>query len=276
MQENDQDESKSLINIESNRNFNNEIDNISLNSGKRLTIGENRITNYAQKKKKKKIVPAETIHQFILSLTILFIIVTTQVIIPQIVIIFTKNKINYISFFNKSYWVIIILLVIIITISLIVYFLKMEFIHKGANLAIPLFLLYLLTLTLAVTIIAFYSVYLALGVCIIQLAAFATKAILELIECMRSKIHIQLIILSIVVFIGFILYCVIVREEIVGCFIYLIFLMIFCTYATFEFKNMIIEFCDKYRLDYQKDINISIYALSLMNANVDVITCCFK
>ena len=221
-------------------------------------------------------IPQETIHTFTLYLTALFTLSTVQAIIPQIVIIISKNKIDYYSFFSSSYWVLIVLVAVLVGIALTVFFLKKNFLGHQIALSIPLFIVYIMVVTLISTFASFYSVELALGVSICQLIAFASMLLLDLIKQMRDKYHIKLMIEYVIILIGFIVYCCVVKKQIVGCFIYLTFLMLFCTYMIFEFRHMLFEFVNTFKLSCEKEISIMVYAVAMMNSNVDILMCCFK
>ncbi len=201
---------------------------------------------------------------------------TVQAIIPQIVIIISKNKIDYYSFFSSSYWVLIVLVAVLVGIALTVFFLKKNFLGHQIALSIPLFIVYIMVVTLISTFASFYSVELALGVSLCQLIAFASMLLLDLIKQMRDKYHIKLMIEYVIILIGFIVYCCVVKKQIVGCFIYLTFLMLFCTYMIFEFRHMLFEFVNTFKLSCEKEISIMVYAVAMMNSNVDILMCCFK
>lgn len=223
-----------------------------------------------------KKIPKDIIHDFVFNLTLLFTLTTLQLIIPQIVIISSKKKIDYNSFFMNSYWLLLALIIIFLTIILVVFFLKKIFLHNKIGISIPLFIIYIMTITLIFTFVSFYSVELTLGVSIIQLVSFSSLLLLEFITIMRDKHHIKLVIIYSISIIGFTIYCIVVKKQIVGCFIYIVFLMLFCTYAIFEFKHMLIEFVEIFKVSFEREMSIMVYAIAMMNSNIDILMCCFK
>lgn len=223
-----------------------------------------------------KKIPKDIIHDFVFNLNLLFTLTTLQLIIPQIVIISSKQKIDYNSFFMNSYWVLLALIIIFLAIILVVFFLKKIFLHKKIGISISLFIIYIMTITLISTFVSFYSVELTLGVSIIQLVSFSSLLLLEFITIMRDKHHIKLSIMYSISIIGFTVYCIVVKKQIVGCFIYIVFLMLFCTYAIFEFKHMLIEFVEIFKVSFEREMSIMVYAIAMMNSNVDILMCCFK
>ena len=203
-------------------------------------------------------------------LTIFYIVTTFQSILPQIVIISSGGHIDYNDLFYRLWWLFLIFCSIFLTIVLSVYFLKKKIF------TIPIFVAYLFLLVLIYTFVSFYSVALTLSCCIIQFVIFSLILLFNQIQSLKSKPHVQLLIIYTLIGVGFIIYCFIAKENIVGCFIYLILLMVVCMYMIFEFKRMFIDFVNDYKVDYEKDVSLMLCAVAMMNSNIDIFTCVFR
>ncbi len=222
--------------LEDNKRIRKESNSIS-NFNKEVLINDN------EEEHEHKKIPIEQLNYFSNILTLFYIVTTFQSILPEIVIISSGSHINYNDLFNRLWWLLLIFCSIFISIVLSVYFLKRK-IFRNLGSTIPIFVTYLFLLILIYTFVSFYSVVLTLSCCIIQFVVFSLILLFNQIQRLKSKPHVQLLFIYSLIGIGFILYCFLVKENIVGCFIYLIFLMVVCMYMIFEFKRMFIDFLD--------------------------------
>ena len=294
----DNDEKKNLI---SNENFNNnniedDINNFINNNENNLNdliedeeeeneeeeenseidlalMKEQEIKKEVEKKTIK--IPEEKINNFKFTLTLFYFITTFQILIPQIVIISSKKSVDYYDLFHRFWWILIILLSIFLTIIITVYVLKKKFFRNLGG-SIPLFIIYIFVILLIYTFISFYSIKMCFGICLIQFVVFGAILILEKIKILNDKPYFKLLIIYSLIIVGFILFCIFGKTKIVNCFIYLIFLMMFCLYVIFEFKNMFISFVKDYNINFDKDLSLMLYAIGMMNSNVDILTCPFR
>jgi hypothetical protein len=218
----------------------------------------------------------DKIHSFVFILTLFFTLSTIQNIIPQLVVLISYKTVNYSNFFSKAYWLLIILTIIFISVIVIVFFVKQKLLTAHIGYSIPLFIVYLLSMIFIFTFTAFYSIALTLGITLIQLTLFGVLLLLEKINAVKTKYHIKLTIVFVLGVVEFIVYCIVVKSHIVGCFIYVVFLLLFCTYAVFQFKEILKEFKTKYNVDVNKDLPLMYYAIAMMNSHVDVFVCCFR
>ena len=254
--------------LEDNKRIRKESNSIS-NFNKEVLINDN------EEEHEHKKIPIEQLNYFSNILTLFYIVTTFQSILPEIVIISSDSHINYNDLFNRLWWLLLIFCSIFISIVLSVYFLKRK-IFRNLGSTIPIFVTYLFLLILIYTFVSFYSVVLTLSCCIIQFAVFSLILLFNQIQRLKSKPHVQLLFIYSLIGIGFILYCFLVKENIVGCFIYLIFLMVVCMYMIFEFKRMFIDFVNFYKVDYEKDVSLMLCAVAMMNSNIDIFTCVFR
>ncbi len=253
-----------------------------LEDDKRIRKESNSISNFNkevrdnnEEEHEHKKIPIEKLNYFSNILTIFYIVTTFQSILPEIVIISSSSHINYNDLFNRLWWLLLIFSAIFISIIISVYFLK-KTIFRNLGSTIPIFVSYLFLLILIITFVSFYSVVLTLSCCIIQFVVFSLILLFNHIQRLKTKPHVQLLIIYILIGIGFIIYCFIVKENIVGCFIYLILLMVECMYMIFEFKRMLIDFVNDYKVDYEKDVSLMLCAVAMMNSNIDIFTCVFR
>ena len=244
-------------------------DNNSLNND------NNEIKDDNENEHEHKKIPMEKLNYFSNILTIFYIVSTFQSILPEIVIISSSNHIDYNDLFNRLWWLLLIFCSIFISIIISVYFLKRK-IFRNLGSTIPIFVSYLFLLILIYTFVSFYSVKLTLSCCIIQFVVFSLILLFNQIQRLKSKPHVQLLIIYILIGVGFIIYCFIAKENIVGCFIYLVLLMVVCMYMIFEFKRMFIDFVNDYKIDYEKDVSLMLCAVAMMNSNIDIFTCVFR
>jgi len=296
---NDNDEKKNLIsnkinnnnNIEEDVEINNFINNNNLNDlieeeeeGEYEEEDENSEIDLALMKEseiKKEVekktikIPEEKINNFKFILILFYFITTVQILIPQIVIISSKKSVDYYDLFSRFWWMLIIFITIFLSIIITVYMLKKKFFRNLGG-SIPLFITYIFVIILIYTFVSFYSINMCFGICLIQFVVFGTILILEKINILNDKPYIKLLISYSVIIIGFILFCIFAKTKIVNCFIYLIFLMMICLYILFEFKNMLISFVKDYNINYDKDLSLMLYAIGMMNSNVDILTCPFR
>ena len=296
---NDNDEKKNLIsnkinnnnNIEEDVEINNFINNNNLNDlieeeeeGEYEEEDENSEIDLALMKEseiKKEVekktikIPEEKINNFKFILILFYFITTVQILIPQIVIISSKKSVDYYDLFSRFWWMLIIFITIFLSIIITVYMLKKKFFSNLGG-SIPLFITYIFVIILIYTFVSFYSINMCFGICLIQFVVFGTILILEKINILNDKPYIKLLISYSVIIIGFILFCIFAKTKIVNCFIYLIFLMMICLYILFEFKNMLISFVKDYNINYDKDLSLMLYAIGMMNSNVDILTCPFR
>ena len=220
-------------------------------------------------------IPEEKINNFKFTLTLFYFITTVQILIPQIVIISSKKSVDYYDLFHRFWWILIILLSIFLTIIITVYVLKKKFFRNLGG-SIPLFIIYIFVILLIYTFISFYSIKMCFGICLIQFVVFGAILILEKIKILNDKPYFKLLIIYSLIIVGFVLFCIFGKTKIVNCFIYLIFLMMFCLYVIFEFKNMFISFVKDYNINFDKDLSLMLYAIGMMNSNVDILTCPFR
>ena len=254
--------------LEDNKRIRKESNSIS-NFNKEVLINDN------EEEHEHKKIPIEQLNYFSNILTLFYIVTTFQSILPEIVIISSSSHIDYNDLFNRLWWLLLIFCSIFISIVLSVYFLKRK-IFRNLGSTIPIFVTYLFLLILIYTFVSFYSVVLTLSCCIIQFVVFSLILLFNQIQRLKSKPHVQLLFIYSLIGIGFILYCFLVKENIVGCFIYLIFLMVVCMYMIFEFKRMFIDFVNFYKVDYEKDVSLMLCAVAMMNSNIDIFTCVFR
>lgn len=254
--------------LEDNRRIRKESASLS-NYNKEVLVNDN------EEEHEHKKIPIEQLNYFSNILTLLYIVTTFQSILPEIVIISSGSHINYNDLFNRLWWLLLIFCSIFISIVLSVYFLKRK-IFRNLGSTIPIFVTYLFLLILIYTFVSFYSVVLTLSCCIIQFVVFSLILLFNQIQKLKSKPHVQLLFIYFLIGIGFILYCFIAKENIVGCFIYLVLLMVVCMYMIFEFKRMFIDFVNFYKVDYEKDVSLMLCAAAMMNSNIDIFTCVFR
>lgn len=226
-------------------------------------------TQRSVEKEEKNQISEESKYYFKNILTSFFLVTTIQIIIPQVVIIITKKTLDYHSFFTKSFWVLIILLILLFSINIVVFFFK-SYLQEKLGISIPLFILYILILTLISTFASFYSVELILGASVIRFCHFGTILIMGTIKSVRDKKLIQTVVVFSLTLVSFIIYCLVVKVQIVGCFIYCSLLSMFCLYAIFSFGSVLEEFNNK------NQASLMTYAISMMCCYVDALVSSFK
>jgi hypothetical protein len=210
-----------------------------LEDNKIIRKDSNSISNYNEEVRndneeehEHKKIPIEKLNYFSNILTLFYIVTTFQSILPEIVIISSSSHIDYNDLFNRLWWLLFIISSIFISIIISVYFLKRK-IFRNLGSTIPIFVSYLFLLILIYTFVSFYSVMLTLSCCVIQFVVFSLILLFNQIQRLKTKPHIQLFIIYVLIGVGFIVYCFIAKENIVGCFIYLILLMVVCMYMIF-------------------------------------------
>jgi hypothetical protein len=206
---------------------------------------------------------------------LLFLFIDFLSYIPGMLIIFTRNEETQVNFFHKIWWLIIIGIIFHYTISIIVY-IKKDWIYSSSILTTIFFILYVSSITLINSVVAFYSPEVTLAYSSILAFGLIIILILNYITILDNKGWIKLSFVYAMVFTYLLIYMALVKRNIVEFFVLCVALVVFFAYVELQFKYLLKSIHRQGKYDNNVSFNGKFYACSVMFVSVDILICVFR